>query len=86
MDLTDEDRELILAALFSLWLTRSTFEVDPDADQMQFAHIQRDAIVALVVKLGGEPDTALFGAYRHELPGSDSAPIPDYPADETNEG
>jgi hypothetical protein len=61
VDLTDEDRELILATLFSLWLSRSTFDVDRDADQMPFAHIQRDAIVVPVVKLGGDQDEVFFG-------------------------
>jgi hypothetical protein len=32
--------------------------------------------VALVVKLGGDPDTALFGAYRHSL---EDGPVPEYP-------
>jgi hypothetical protein len=73
VDLTDEDRELILATLFSLWLSRSTFDVDPDADQMPFAHIQRDAIVVPVVKLGGDQDEVFFGgghplvSWRHGL-------------------
>jgi hypothetical protein len=38
-----------------------------------------DAIKNLVVKLGGEPDTALFGAFRDEW-ADDDAPAPEYPA------
>jgi hypothetical protein len=47
-----------------------------DADKG--AHIE-----ALVVKLGGDPDTALFGAYSHV---DGEPPVPEYPADDTDEG
>jgi hypothetical protein len=60
VDLTDDERELILAALFELQLTRSAFDGDPDAARIPFARISHDDILALVDKL----DTALFGAYR----------------------
>jgi hypothetical protein len=56
--------DLILAALFELQLTRSAFDGDPDADRIPFACIAHDDILALVDKLGGDRDTALFGAFR----------------------
>ena len=83
--LTEEERSLILAALFELQLTRSAFDGDPDADRIPFARISHDDILALVDKLGGERDTALFGAYRDAW-ADDGAPAPEYPADETDEG
>jgi hypothetical protein len=39
----------------------------------------------LVVKLGGELDNALFGAFRDEW-AELSRRMPEYPADETDEG
>jgi hypothetical protein len=57
----------LLAALFELRLTRSAFDDDPEAERIPFARISYDAIMALVAKLGGEPDTALFGAYRDQF-------------------
>ncbi|HEY7105251.1 MAG TPA: hypothetical protein VH986_02495 [Acidimicrobiia bacterium] len=71
MDITDAERDLLLAGLFELHLAR------PDDDE------QAHAISALVVKLGGAPDTAFFGAYRHA---DGSVPAPEYPADESDEG
>jgi hypothetical protein len=71
MDLTDDERDLLLAGLFELRITHA--EDDEKGAQIE----------ALVVKLGGDPDTALFGAYRHSL---EEAPVPEYPADDTDEG
>jgi hypothetical protein len=83
VDLTAEERDVLLAALFELWLTRATFDEQRD-DQMPTPRISRETIERLVTKLGGSPDTALFGAFR-DAP-SDDAAIPEYPADETDEG
>ena len=85
-ELSEEERDLVLAALFELWLTRSTFDDDPDADQSPFTRISREAIEGLVARLGGDPDTALFGAYRDERADVHEMPVPEYPADETDEG
>jgi hypothetical protein len=85
MDLTDDERNVILAALFELQLTRSAFDDDPDAERIPFARISHDDILAAVDKLGGERDTALFGAYRDEWADVDGR-VPEYPADETDEG
>jgi hypothetical protein len=38
-----------------------------------------------VEKLGGDPDTALFGAFRDEC-ADQEVPAPEYPPDETDEG
>ena len=83
MELTGEERDLLLAALFELWITRSAFDEDPDREFIPIAKITSEKIEALVVKLGGDPDTALFGAYRHSL---EDGPVPEYPADDTDEG
>jgi len=83
MELNSEERDVLLAALFELWLTRSTFDDEPNADQMPTPRISREAIEALVTKLGGTRDTALFGAFRDER--SDLGEVPEYPADETDE-
>jgi hypothetical protein len=72
-DLTDDERDLILAALFDLWIARAE-----DAGK-------RAEIDALVVKLGGDPDTAMFGAYQDDR-ADDEVPLVEYPADETDEG
>ena len=85
MELSAEERDVLPAALFELWLTRSAFDDDPDADQVPIARISRDSIDALVAKLDGDPDTALFGAYRDEW-AEVNAPVPEYPPDETDEG
>ena len=85
VDLSPEERDVLLAALFELWLTRSTFDDDERDDQIPTPRISRSAIERLVAKLGGDPDTALFGAFRDER-ANDVTPIPDYPADETDEG
>jgi hypothetical protein len=84
VELSPEERDVLLAALFELWLTRATFDDEPNADQMPTPRISREAIEGLVAKLGGSPDTALFGAFRDEP--SDDAAVPEYPADETDEG
>ena len=84
IELSPEERDVLLAALFELWLTRSTFDDEQSADQMPTPRISREAIEALVAKLGGSPDTALFGAF-HDAP-LDDAGVPEYPADETDEG
>jgi hypothetical protein len=84
VEVSSEERDLLLAALFEPRLTRSAFDHDPEAERT-FARISYDAIMALVAKLGGEPDTALFGAYRDRF-ADDDVSVPEYPADETNEG
>lgn len=63
-ELSDDERDLLLAGLFELWLTRSVFDDDPTARQRPIGRISHDDIRSLVVKLGGDPDTALFGADR----------------------
>jgi len=85
MDLSAEERDVILAALFELRITQSAFDDDPNADQIPIARISRETIDALVVKLGGELDNALFGAFRNEW-AELSRRMPEYPADETDEG
>jgi hypothetical protein len=62
---------LLLAALFELRITQA----EDDAKGAQ--------IEALVVKLGGDPDTALFGAYRDSL---EEVPVSEYPAEDTDRG
>ena len=54
MEFSDGERDLLLAALFELRIAHA----DDGAKTAQ--------IEALVLKLGGDPDTAFFGAYRHE--------------------
>jgi hypothetical protein len=66
-------------------LARSAFDDDPHGRDIPFTRISADAIVTLVDKLGGDRDTALFGAYRDQL-GEDVPPVPEYPADETDKG
>jgi hypothetical protein len=83
--LTLEERDVLLAALFELQLTRSAFDGDPDANRIPFARISHDDILALVDNLGGERDTALFGAYRDAWADVDAL-VPEYRADETEEG
>jgi hypothetical protein len=75
---------VLLAALFELQLSRVVFDNDPDADRIPFARIHHDDILALVDKLGGERDTALFGAFRDVWAELD-APTPEYPPHETDE-
>lgn len=84
MDLSPEERDVLLAALFELWLTRAALDDDRDADPIPSPRISREAIEGLVAKLGGDPDTAMFGAFRDER--ADDAAVPEYPADETDEG
>jgi hypothetical protein len=84
VDLSSEERDVLLAALFELWLTRSTFDDDQSVDQMPAPRVSREAIERLVAKLGGSRDTALFGAFRDEPSGEPG--VPEYPADETDEG
>jgi hypothetical protein len=85
VELNAEERDVILAALFELRVTQSAFDDDPNADQIPIARISRETIDALVVKLGGELDNALFGAFRDTWADLE-APVPEYPADETDEG
>jgi hypothetical protein len=61
------------------------FDDDPERRDIVFTRISADAILTLVDKLGGDRDTALFGAYRDEL-ADDVPPVPEYPAGETDEG
>jgi hypothetical protein len=85
LDYDDEERDVLLSALFELWLTRSAFDDDPEAARIPFARIRHNDIDALVAKLGGDKDTAMFGAYRDEWADVDG-PVPEYPADESDEG
>jgi hypothetical protein len=62
--LNAEARNVLLAALFELWLTRSAFDDDRDTHQIPIARVSKESIEVLVAKLGGDRDTALFGAYR----------------------
>ncbi len=73
MELTAEERDLLLAALFEL----SIHHADNAGKVAQ--------IEALARRLGGDPDTALYGAYRHQATES-GVPVPVYPTDETDEG
>jgi hypothetical protein len=66
-------------------LTRSAFDDDPETERIPFARISHDDILTLVDKLGGDRDTALYGAYRDESTDV-NGPVPEYPADETDEG
>jgi hypothetical protein len=84
VEFSPEQRDVLLAALFELWLTRSTLDDEQSAAQMPTPRISRAAIEELVAKLGGRPDTALFGAFR-DVPSDETTP-PEYPADETDEG
>jgi hypothetical protein len=49
VELTADERDLVLAGLFELWITHAE-------NDLQAARIK-----ALVVKLGGDPDTVLLG-------------------------
>jgi len=71
MEFSDDERNVLLAALFELRIAHAD-------DEEKSAQIH-----ALARKLGGDPDTAFFGAYRHE---DGAAPAPEYPSDETDEG
>jgi hypothetical protein len=63
VELTDDERATLLRALFELWITQSAFDNDPDRNLIPIvATIPRERIEALVRKLGGDPDAALFGA------------------------
>jgi len=60
---TDAERSTLLRALFELWITQSAFDDDPDRNLIPLvAQIPREQIEALVRKLGGDPDAAMFGA------------------------
>jgi hypothetical protein len=53
----------LLRALFELWITQSAFDDDPDRNLIPIvAKIPSESIHALVRKLGGDPDAAMFGA------------------------
>jgi hypothetical protein len=71
LSISESERDLLLARLFELRSARGD-------DELRAAEIE-----ALVVLLGGDPGTALFGAYRHSL---EDRPVPVYPADDTDEG
>jgi hypothetical protein len=73
MEFNNAERDVLLAALFALRIAQA--ENSEKAAQIE----------ALAVKLGGDPDTALFGAYRHSV-GDRGLSVPDYPADDTDEG
>jgi hypothetical protein len=77
--------DVLLAGLFELQLTRSAFDADPDVGRVPIARITHDEIEALAVRLGGDPETALFGAFRDAW-ADDDLPVPEYPSDETDEG
>jgi hypothetical protein len=50
------------AALYELWITRSAFDDDPEADKIPLArHFACPAIMDMVVKFGGDPDAVHFG-------------------------
>ena len=82
MDLSDEERSLVLAALFELSMTRA----EGDA--------KRDEIKRLVLKLGGDPEAMVFGVAApaagpegiDDLPGLDDEPDGIYYPHATNEG
>ena len=67
MEYTDEERDLLLAVLLELKVTRSAFDDDPQRDLIPIVAIPPEQIEALVVKLGGEPDAVFFGAYPDSL-------------------
>ena len=71
VEFTDDQRDLLLAGLFELRITHAE-------DQDKGAQVE-----ALVVLLGGDPYAVFFGAYGDS---HGAAPVPDYPADETDEG
>jgi hypothetical protein len=68
---TPGERDLLLAGLFELRIAHAEYA------------LQAADIEALVLKLGGDPEAVFFGAYEDTL---GAAPVPDYPADETDEG
>ena len=82
--LTGEERDVVLAGLYELWLIRSAFDNEPTGDAIPFARdIRHDTIFSLVAKLGGDRDEVMFGAFHdatEEVP-----PVPEYAADETDE-
>jgi hypothetical protein len=49
VEITDDERDLVLAGLFELWITHAE------------KNLKAARIKALVVKLGGDPDAVLFG-------------------------
>jgi hypothetical protein len=55
MDLTDNERDLVLAGLFELTITYAE-----DDEQRQWCK-------ALVERLGGDPDAMFFGASPREV-------------------
>jgi hypothetical protein len=63
VELPDAERSLLLRALFERWITQSAFDNDPDRNLIPIvATIPREQMEALVGKLGGDPDAAMFGA------------------------
>ena len=63
MEFFDSERAILLRALFELWVTQSAFDDDPDRNLIPIvATIPRERIEALVRKLEGDPDAAMFGA------------------------
>jgi hypothetical protein len=70
-DLSDDERDLLLAALFNDRTARAEGEA------------KGAKIETLVVKLGGDPDTPMFGA-RPDCRATDEPVVVD-PADEVNE-
>ena len=61
--LNDAERAILLHALFELWITQSAFDDDPARNLIPIvATIPREQIDTLVVKLGGDPDTPMFGS------------------------
>jgi hypothetical protein len=70
--LSPEERGLVLAGLFELRLRHAA-----DLEQ-------GDTIKTLVTRLGGDPEAVFFGAYDERK--TDDSPVPEYPADETDEG
>jgi hypothetical protein len=63
VEFTDEERSVLLRALFELWITQSAFDNDPDRSVIPIvATIPPEQIDALVRKLGGDPDAPMFGS------------------------
>jgi hypothetical protein len=70
VDLTDDECDLVLAGLFELRITHA----EDDAKGAQSRRSSRSSAAA---------PTSLVGAYRHS---HEDGPVPEYPADDTDEG
>jgi hypothetical protein len=84
MELPRGERDLLLAAVFELQITRSAFDRDPKRDLVPLVSaITPAGIEALVRPLSGDMDAVYFGAFKDTI---GAAPVPEYPADESDEG